>query len=706
MSNRIPFFRLITLTAAGACAAAAAEGTAEPPVHLTQFVVSASPFQRDQADLAQATSILAGSALLQRQQPTLGETLAGLPGVNSTWFGPGASRPVIRGLGGDRIRILENGTGTIDASGVSPDHAVSVEPVLIDRIEVVRGPASLLYGSSAVGGVVNLLTHRIETEAPERIVSGTLDARVGTGADEEAYGGIVNIGGEVAPGRSLVLHLDGFRRKTGDVDIPGHAESAAVRAEETEHALEEGEPAPTFARGTLPNSAVDSSGGAAGLSLVTKTGHAGFAYSGFDSLYGVPGHAHAGEAGVRIDLKQRRWDAQAETRAAFGPLSGARFKLGVADYEHRELEGDEVGTIIRNRGYDARAELLHQDLGGLAGAWGVQAGNNRLEAVGDEAFLPPSRTQTRAVFAFEEFRAGVFTPQFGARYEQQEIDVRDGSGRSRTDDAVSLSAGTVWNPAAGWVVGLSLTRTQRAPNTQELYADGPHMGTNAYEIGDAALARERSLGAELNLRRRVGFVTGEISVFANRFKDYLYEAPTGQVAVAHGDHFHFEDPADLHGHEAEEALTVYRYVATDADFYGAEAEAFIHLHEAVKQTIDLRLAADFTRAEDGAGRPLPRIPAARYTVGLAWRQGGWSAGADWQFTQEQDRVAANEAASGDYALLSAHVAWRRDLARGSCEVFLRGTNLTDEEARPHSSFLKDLAPLPGRNVTAGVRWAF
>lgn len=697
---------LFLFTAAGACAAATANSAADPAVHLDQFIISASPFQRDQADLAQATSILAGSALLQRQQPTLGETLAGLPGVNATWFGPGASRPVIRGLGGDRIRILENGTGTIDASGVSPDHAVSVEPFLIDRIEVVRGPASLLYGSSAVGGVVNLLTHRIETQPPGRAVSGTLDARVGTGADEEAYGGIVNVGGEIAPGRSLVLHLDGFRRKTGDLDIPGYAESATVRAEETEHAAEEGEPAPVFARGTLPNSAVDSSGGAAGLSLVTKTGHAGFAYSGFDSLYGVPGHAHDGEAGVRIDLRQRRWDIQGETRAEVGPFSGARFKVGQADYEHRELEGAEVGTVFRNRGYDARAELLHRDLGGLAGAWGVQAGSNRLEAQGDEAFLPPARTQTAAVFAFEEFKAGAFTPQFGARFERQDIDVRDGSGRKRSDDAVSFSAGTVWNPSAGWVVGLSLTRTQRAPNAQELYADGPHIGTGAYEIGDAALARERSLGAEVNVRRRVGFVTGEISVFANRFKGYIYEAPTGEVAVAHDDHFHFEDPADLHGHEAEEALTVYRYVATDADFYGAEAEAVVHLHEAVKQTVDLRLAADFTRAEDGAGQPLPRIPAVRYTVGLAWRQGGWSAGTDWQFTREQERVAANEAASDDYALLSAYLAWRRDLTRGSWEIFLRGTNLTDEEARPHTSFLKDLAPLPGRNVTAGVRWTF
>lgn len=697
MFSRFSFSAFATLTAAGVLAAAPTAPT-DPAVKLDHFVVSASPFQRNQTDLAQATSILAGTALSLRQQPTLGETLAGLPGISSTFFGPGANRPIIRGLGGDRIRILENGTGTIDGSTVSPDHAVSVEPFLINRIEVVRGPASLLYGSSAVGGVVNLLTHRIETELPARPVSGLFDVRAGTGAEERAYGGIVNVAAAIADGRAVVLHLDGFSRQTGDVKIPGYAKSATRRATDAAEAAAHGDPAPEFARGELPNSDVDSRGGAAGLSFVTKSGHLGFAYSGFDTLYGVPK-----EEDVKIDLRQRRLDLQGETTQAFGPFSGARVKVGAADYTHRELEDGEVGTTFSNRGYDARAELLHTDLGGLAGAWGVQIGRNQLEALGDEAFLPPSQTVNRALFVFEEFKAGAFTPQFGGRFETQQIDLRDGTGRARDDRMFSLSAGTVWNPAPGWVVGLSLTRTERAPNAQELFADGPHLGTGTFEIGDATLSRERSLGAELNVRRRIGFVTGEVSVFANNFSGYIYEAATGRVAVYRSGYVLIAPAAVLYD---EETLDVYQFVSTDADFRGAEAEAVFHLHDTAHHKLDLRIATDFTRAEDGRGRALPRIPALRHTVGVAWQQGPWSAGADWQFTRAQNRVSANEEPSDGYNLLSAHATWRWERGAAAWEVFARGSNLTNEEARPHTSFLREIAPLPGRNFGVGVRWIF
>ncbi|MDP2137466.1 MAG: TonB-dependent receptor [Candidatus Didemnitutus sp.] len=697
MFSRFSFSAFATLTAVGALAAATT-ATTDPAVKLDHFVVSASPFQRNQTDLAQATSILTGTALSLRQQPSLGETLAGLPGISSTFFGPGASRPIIRGLGGDRIRILENGTGTIDASSVSPDHAVGVEPFLIDRIEVVRGPASLLYGSSAVGGVVNLLTHRIETEVPVRPISGLLEARAETATDEHAWGGIVNVAASLSGERAVVLHLDGFRRQTSDVKIPGYAKSAGIRAVETAAALAGGGPAPEFARGALPNSGVDSRGGAAGLSFVTTAGHLGFAYSGFDTFYGVPK-----EEDVKIDLRQRRLDLQGETTQAFGLFSGARVKVGAADYSHRELEDGTVGTTFSNRGYDARAELLHTDLGGLAGVWGVQAGRSRLEALGDEAFLPPSQTSSLALFAFEEFRVGAFTPQFGGRFETQEIDLRDGTDRARDDRMFSFSVGTVWNPAAGFVVGLSLTRTERAPNAQELYADGPHLGTGAFEIGDATLSRERSLGAELNVRRRIGFVTGEVSVFANKFSGYLHEAATGEVAVDRGGHVLIAPAAVLAG---EETLDVYQFVSTDADFHGAEAEAILHLHDTAQHKLDLRIATDFTRAEDGRGRPLPRIPAMRHTVGVIWQQGPWSAGADWQFTRAQNRLAANEEPSAGYGLLGAHAAWRQERGDGAWEIFVRGSNLTNEEARPHTSFLKNSAPLPGRRVGAGVRWIF
>lgn len=716
-------FALLVLPLLAASAAAQAPAPvphshAAESVTLEHFVVTASPFQRAQADLAQATTILADTALDQRRAFTLGETLAGLPGLNSTWFGPGASRPVLRGMGGDRIRLLENGVGTLDASVISPDHAVSIEPLLVDRIEAVRGPASLLYGGSAIGGVVNVLTHRIETEVPDRPLAGGMEARHGSAADEFSLGGTANIALPRSGDHAMVLHLDGFHREADDLAIPGYAESAAVRAEETAHALEEGEEPPVFARGTLPNSSVRSRGGSAGLSWVSGSGHLGFNRSVFTTDYGVPGHAHAGEDdgeapepdgpddGVRIELRQRRWDIQGESRESSGIFSGGRFKFGHADYEHRELENGQVGTIYQNRGYEARAELLHRDLAGLAGTWGAHFGRTDLAAIGDEAFVPSVRTEQRAVFAFEEFRRGDWTGEFGARFERQELATRDGSGRGRADDAVSFSVGAVWNLTPGWTLAASAVRTHRAPNAQEAYAFGPHLGTNAFEIGQANLARERSLGLELSLRRRAGRVTGEVTVFANRFADYIYERANGLVAVDHDGTFHFEDPAGLDEHDREGALPVYEFTATDARFRGAEAEVIVHLHDEGRHRLDLRFAADLVRAEDGAGEPLPRIPAARFGVGLDWRRGDWTAGAEWQRTRRQHRVAPGESPTDGYGLLSAQVSWCHQAGAGTWDLFLRATNLTDEEARPHTSFLKELAPLPGRNLTGGVRWSF
>jgi len=702
MSRSILFlsaFCLVTEAAAQTSPATSAPAHSDETLSLQNFVVTASPLQRSQADLAQSTTVLGGTALSRQQQATLGETLAGLPGVSSSYFGPGASRPIIRGLGGDRIRILENGTGTLDASVASPDHAVSVEPFLVEQVEVVRGPASLLYGSSAVGGVVNVVTHRIEHEVPQRTVTGLLDGRYGGNNDERAYGGVVDVAMPAGAPRAVVLHLDGFKRESGNVRVPGFAKVAAVREEEAAAALAAGEPAPEFAHGFIPNTGVESDGWAAGLSFVADKSHAGFSYSGFNTFYGVPN-----EEGVKIDLRQRRLDVQGETAGAFGSFSSARFKFGQADYRHIELEDGAPGTTFTNRGFDGRIELRHENLGGFAGIWGVQAGRSDFAALGEEAFLPESQTRTAAVFAFEETKIGTLTPQVGARYERQMIEVGDGSGRQREDGAVSFSAGAVWNPAPGWVVGLSATRTDRAPNVQELYSEGPHIGTNAWEIGDAALRRERSTGLELVLRKPAGFVTGEMSVYAHRFDGYVFEDATGRVVVERDAGFEFIDPAEVEA--GEESLTEYRYAQSDVKFHGAEAEVIFHLHEAGTRQLHLRLTGDLVRARTNAGANLPRIPPARIGGGLFWTDGTWSAGADWQHVFAQERTAPNERATRGYAMLGVTLAWHRDREGGAWDVFVRGSNLADAEARTHTSFLKDVSPLPGRNIALGARWTF
>ncbi len=727
-------FRTASLFVLTAALAAAQTPAAPPgrhahdePVQLENVLVSASPYARHQADLAQPTSVLAGRELLLNQSNSLGELLSGQPGVSSTYFGPGASRPVIRGLGGDRIRLLNSGVGAIDASVVSPDHAVSLDPLLIERVEVVRGPATLLHGGNAVGGVVNVIDHRIHTTRPGEAFNARIEARAASGNDERS-GGAVFEGGQGA----FAWHVDAYRRTAGDVEIPGFAESARRRAADAAEAAEHGEEPPEEIAGHIPNTALVADGGAAGFSLIGPRGYIGFAYSGHNTRYGVPagahehapgeGHDHEGEDhdhdsddhgddppaedhAVRIDLRQRRLDVQGAYTQPFGIFNEARFKFGTARYRHVELEGDEIGTVFRNRGHDARVELLHGPLGAFTGALGWQGGRSDFEAVGDEAFLPPSRTATNALFVFEE---GDFKPlawQLGARFEQQDIDLRDGSGVSRDHDAVSASTGLVWTLDDTWTLGASLAHTERAPNAQELFADGAHVGTGAYEIGDASLAREKSLAADLTLRKRLGFVTGSLTVFANRFDGYIYEQPTGFVAVAHDDHFHLV-PAD--DEEAEHGgLPVYRFVQHDAEFHGAELEAIFHLHREDQRQLDLTVGADVVRARNTTERTdLPRITPARLKTGLAWTNGALSLGGEVQWIARQHRVAPGETPTAGYALVGAYASYRIAWDRAVFDIFLRGTNLTDEEARLHTSFLKHVAPLPGRSFTLGVRTTF
>lgn len=690
--------------------ARADDDAANAPLHLEPLVVSASPYAREPGELAQPVSVLDGSRLARQQATSLGELLAGEPGVSSTWFGPGASRPIVRGLGGDRLKVLENSVGTIDASITSPDHAVALDPLLIERVEVVRGPAALLYGGNAVGGVVNVITHRIHESRPEHPLAGRFELRTQSVNDEQSAGLVLD--GAAGP---IAWHLDGFRRKTGDLQIPGHAASARLRATETKH--DDGDHEETAeVYGTVPNTALAADGGAFGLSYIGDAGHVGLAWSGYNTFYGVPAGAHSHAAhehrhddgeradNVSIDLVQRRFDVQGAFARDTGMLRGARFKFGSADYRHQELEGAVVGTVFRNRGHDARVELLHQPLAEFTGAIGWQGGRSHFEALGDEAFVPPSRTTNQSLFLFEELVAGALTWQFGARAGTQRITLRDGSGRTHRDDLLSASGGLVWNATAAWTFGLSLARSGRAPNAQERFADGPHPGTGAYEIGAPGLGLETSTALDLTLRKRAGFITGALTLFTNRFDGFVFEQPTGLFAVAHAGHHHF---VDADHPEAEEGLAVYRFTQSDARFQGVEAELVVHLHNGGPGRLDLYLAADTVRGqESGTGRPLPRITPNRTKAGLEWTRRAFSLSGEVQFVAAQNRIAAHELPTDGYTLVSAHAGYRVATGRTAWDFFIRGTNLGNTEARVHTSFLKDIIPLPGRSVHAGARMSF
>lgn len=672
-------------------AGAVAEVTLTPDltVHREEIVVTASPELRSTYEIAQPTSVLSGEDLDRQLQPTLGETLSREPGVTSTFFGQGASRPVIRGLGGDRIRVLEGGVGVGDASTTSPDHAVSVDPLSAERIEVLRGPATLLYGSSAVGGVVNVIDNRIPESLPEGKIGGTIELRGGSAADER--GGVASLTG--ALGR-LAWHADYLRRETDDYEIPGFAESRALREEEEG----EGHEGEEEVFGVLPNSATETDSGSLGLSWIGEGGFLGVAVQDFDTLYGIPGghHHHEGgegeepeeeeEAPVRVDLAQRRYDLRGGISRPFGIFRGANLRFGTTDYEHRELEGPETGTIFKNDSWEGRLEFLQRPLGSLSGSFGLQALSRDFEAIGEEAFVPPTQTDSWAAFTFQEIARDDWRFQLGARFESQDVSAETEGSNDRSFDGLSGSFGVVRLFGEDYSLGLSIARSTKLPNAEELFSNGPHIATNAFEIGDPNLEKETSLGADLTLRKISGRLTGEVTLFASRFDDYIFEQSTD---------------------EEEDGLPVFRYVQRDAEFRGAELTGVYQLYHGEPHHVDFEFGADFVRAElRDTGEPLPRIPPRRYRLGFHYRGERLSGIVEGLRVDEQDRVARFERPTEGYTLVSASVGYRFFTASAIYDLLLRGTNLTDEEARNHVSFLKDLVPMPGRDVSLSLRVTF
>lgn len=626
-----------------------------------EVVVTASADARSQLEVAQPTTVIAGEELDERLDATLGQTLDEQAGVTSTYFGPGASRPVIRGLGGERIRTLQGGLGSGDAAGTSPDHAVSLDPLSAERIEILRGPSTLLYGSSAVGGVVNVLDERIPDYVPERPVSGEAQMLGGSVADERS--GAVSLTG--GAGR-LAWHADASRRETGDYAIPG---------------------------GVLESSALENDTVAVGLSWVGTGGFLGISASGFDSLYGVPGHEHHGdevhdgggadEAALRIDLEQRRLDLRGETALPGRLFSGVKLRLGAADYAHTELEGAAVGTRFRNDSWEGRLELVQRARGGRSGSFGLQLSSSDFAALGAEAFVPPSVTDDRALFAFQEVERGDLSYQLGVRWEGREIDPEGGVSRSL--DGVSGSLGLVWRFAAGYSLTASLSRTERLPTATELYADGPHAATRAFEIGDPHLGNEESLGLDLSLKAAGARLSGSLNLFYNDFDGYIYESFTGAV---------------------EDGLDVVRFAQRDAAFVGGEVDVALRLAEIGGGHLDLRTRGDYVRAELADGTPLPRIPPLRLGAGLTWHQGPWHALAEVRWSDDQRRVGENETPTAGSTVVNASTSYRFVSHGTVTDVMLRATNLTDEEVRNHVSLLKDEAPLPGRDVSLLLRLSF
>jgi len=651
---------------------------AATPITLQEQVITANPLG---SDIAAPATVLQGDALTLQQKGSLGETLKNQPGVSSSWFGPGASRPIIRGLDGDRIRLLRNGIGALDASSLSNDHAVPLDPANVERIEIVRGPAALLYGGSAIGGVVNTFDNRIPTEAIDGI----------QGAGELRYGGASTTrssAGKLEAGNgTFALHLDANAREYDDLRIPGYAYSARER----ESSGEQG------SKHRLGNSDGRQDGGAVGGSYTWDHGYAGLSYSRYDGNYGS-----AAEQDVRIRMQQDHYGFASQIRDLDGPFTSVKLDAGYTDYEHREIEGGEVGTTFKNKGYEARVEARHQPLGPVEGVIGAQVSHSEFQALGEEAFVPQTDTDAAALFILEELQATErLRLSLGGRLEHTKVDPHAqgnerfaAAGNASSFTAGSLSSGVVFTLTPIWSLAATLGYTERAPTFYELYANGAHVATGTYERGDAGLSKERAVSSDLAVRFDNGVHKGSVGVFYSHFSNYIGLLSTGRNL-------------DDEGAESADGIAEYTYSGVRARFAGVEAKEHLSLGENAYGKWALELSGDYTRAQNlDSGEALPRIAPLRLNSGLLWEHDRWQARLDAEHASAQRRVPANERGTDGYTTLGASLGYKFNVGKSQWLAFVNGENLTNQTVRYASSILRDIAPAPGRSVEIGLRTTF
>jgi iron complex outermembrane receptor protein len=656
----------------------------EEEIPMDEMVVTA-PLERPLFQQVQSASVLSGQNLTLALEPSLGQTLARMPGVSSSYFGPAASRPIIRGLDGDRVRILQNGLNTIDASATSADHAVSFDTSNLKSVEVVRGPATLLYGSNAIGGVVNSIDGRIVDEKLDGTIRGALNERYSS-VDNGYLSSAMIEGGY----KGLAFHVEAFTRAAEDFRIPGNARTTH---EQTINPLPAGQ---TEVRKIMPNSNLRSEGVTSGLSYIWDEGFFGFAWTEFHTNYGSPA-----EPNVVIDMHQQRLDVRGAFYKPLPRIKEISYKLATSSYQHTEYDSGTPSTLFKNSGYDARVEVKHEKIAGMEGVLGYQSDRSEFSTSGSEAFLPPTITQADAVFLYEDISRGPLSFQFGGRYDHISVESLNsaafGPALARTFDNVSSSVGVVFTPNDEYAIAFTINRAERAPTYQELFANGTHAATGAFEIGNPNLQQEKSLGFDLNLRKRIGWVTGSVSGYYNRYSNFIGQFPTGIVHVVNGESYN-------------ELL----YQATNAEFIGSEMEATFHLLNPItteapthQNNLHLQLRADVVRARDTrTGLSLPRIPPFHLSSTLILERGRFGARLEGIYAAPQSQLAMNEARTNSYFLVNLSLTYRIIQGPTTLDVYVKGMNLTNEDAREHTSVLKDRVPLPGRGLVAGLKLTF
>lgn len=671
-------------------------------------IVVTGILQTSEKDVLAGTSIVSGEELTRDLRPSIGETLAKQPGVSASSFGPSASRPVLRGFQGERVRVLTDGIGAIDVSNTSADHAVIIDPLLADRVEVLRGPAVLLYGSSAIGGVVNVIDTRIPRSVPASGYRVNAIGSYGSAATERSIGAA----GDIALGGQFVLHADGSYLKTDDLHIGGFALTPAARMAALSAAAGPRLPDdPDFAssaaiRGTLPNTAAETWTAGVGLAYITDSANVGFSYSHYDSLYGVPVRyaltSGVGQEAPRLDVLQNRYDLRADVDLNGALFDKLRFRGGYADYRHFELaEDNSIGTAFYNTGYEGRLELVQANRGGWSGASGIQYFARNFNVTGDEAFLPRSATSQIGIFTLQQLDLGDLRAEGGLRYEHSRLESQPDSGdlrfpaARRSFDAISGSVGLSYALADGVRLGINASHTQRAPSADELFANGAHAGTQAWELGNPDFGLERSWGLESTLHvHRDGF-TFDASAYYDWFTGYISENQVDQAICAAA--------AAPSGRVVD--LPCFQFQQTSARYYGVEGDISVRLATLGAFTVNGDLLGDYVHAEANGG-PVPRIPAGRLLAGLEAQSDQLTGRVEVEHVFDQVRVTNFETPTPQYTLVNASLSIRPFVDNRKVSITLSANNLFDVNARRHASFLKDFAPLAGRDLRVTVRMGF
>lgn len=660
---------------------------------LATIQVKAHPLIQTAADFAVADQVIRQKELAQRAT-TIGDALAAELGIQSNQFGAGSSRPVIRGQDGARVKILQHASETADVSSLSPDHAVTVDPILAKQIEVIRGPSTLLYAAGTVGGLVNVTDQKIPTQMPEGGVDGTVGVRYNSGSDEK----LASAGITAAIGENFALRVEGSKRKANDYIAPHYFSEHEHHhdGEEPEiHREKSRRVDNTFAEGETIN---------IGGSWIHDRGFVGASYSHRADQYGLPGHSHEyesceiegnsligcgtdhdeeehhhAESGPWVDLKSERYDIRTELDQPFQGFDKLRAHASYTDYQHDEIEGSEALTTFKNQGYDARLELVHVALGGWEGVFGTQYSQQDLKIEGIESLLAPNKTQKWSAFALEHKQLGDVHVELGGRVDQQKIDI-DSKQKNYDDTAFSASAAANWQFAANYKLSLVGSHQQRLPMAQELYSDGKHFATNTYEIGNENLDAEKSNNLELGLHYENDTVDYHIHVYHNWFDNYIYAKTLDRY-----DNFR-----------------LVKYSQDEAKFYGVEAQAGYRLTDDYK----LSVFGDYVRGKI-EGDNAPRIPAGRLGTKInADFADGWAGMMEYIHVFEQDKITAYEQQTDGYNMVNVGLSYSGQLSnQNDYRVYLNANNLLDDQVYSHASYLSNI-PQVGRNFSLGLQYSF